>query len=233
MIDRYKRLATPVSAVLFVAATVVAISLGSSPDSKASGAKVIAWFHDHHTAATAQSILFAYAGVLGFVYFATVASFLRRRGADVLALTTAGGGVLFAGGLALAAGTNAAILDRVTHISADTAQTLNLVQNDLFWPMMFAGLFLSTLGMGVSMLRTGALPKALGIITVIVGVAAGTGIASWPAFMASGPLTLVIAGFVYHRLGQPQQWQEIALPDVPQPRAARNGAPAAKEPSKS
>ena len=79
-------------------------------------------------------------------------------------------------------------------------------------PAMFAGLGIAVLSIGVAELRTKSLPKALGIITTIVGVVALTGIGSWLAFMAAGPLALVIAGYVYERMGRPAQ---ITMPDVP------------------
>ncbi|MDQ1696187.1 MAG: hypothetical protein QOJ03_1540, partial [Frankiaceae bacterium] len=100
---------------------------------------------------------------------------------------------------------------------ASAAQALNQVQEDLFFVTLFGGLMLATLAMGIAMLRTKALPKALGIVTVIVGVVAASGIASWFAFMATGPLTIVIAGYVYQRLGQPAS---VTMPDVPAPRIA-------------
>jgi hypothetical protein len=77
---------------------------------------------------------------------------------------------------------------------------------------------LVTLAIGLSILRTQAMPKALGIITVIVGVVALSGIGSWFGFMAGGPLTLVLAGYLYQRTGQPEQ---ITMPDVPDQRTHR------------
>ena len=81
----------------------------------------------------------------------------------------------------------------------------------LFRSVLFAGFALATTSAGVAMLRTKALPTALGVVTTIVGVGFATGIVSWFAFMATGPLTLVIAAYVYARSGQPT---EITLPDA-------------------
>jgi MFS family permease len=221
MVDRYKRLATPVAAVLLVALFVVAISLGSSPDSSASGAKVIQWYHDHRTAMNAQSFLFAYSALAGLAYFACVAGYLRGRGAQVLAATTMAGAAIFAAGMLLGAAANTVIIDRVNHINTTTAQTLNIISNDLFAFMFFGGLCAATLSVGVSIIRTRALPLALGIVSAVIGVADATGIVSWPAALLTGPLVLVTAGYVYVRQGSPQ---EITLPEIPAARSSTETA---------
>jgi hypothetical protein len=53
---------------------------------------------------------------------------------------------------------------------------------------------------------------------------AASGIGGWFAFMGSGPLILVIAGYLYQRTGQPDA---ITIPDVPDQRAS---APAVEAP---
>jgi hypothetical protein len=115
---------------------------------------------------------------------------------------------LFAVGLCVAAGLNAALADSPRKLGTSAAQALNVLQNDAFGFVLFAGLGLAVGSIGIAMLRTHSLPKALGIITVIVGVAAATP-AGWFALLASGPLTLVIAAYVYRALGRPT---EITLP---------------------
>ena len=207
--DRFKRLA-PLAGVLMVAGVFVTIAVGNTPDSTASGTRVLAFYEHHHTAVYVACFFLAYAAAAAVLYFVSVASYLRRCGSDVLATTTVVGGAICAGGMLLGAGALGASNDAPGRMSAETARTLNIIQSDLFAPALFAGLAIATLSMGVAMLRTNALPKALGIITVVVGVVAFSAIGTWPAFMASGILTIVIAGFVYQRLGRPQ---EIRIPD--------------------
>jgi hypothetical protein len=214
--ERSKQLA-PLAGVVFVAGIVAAIVVGQTPDSTASGSKVVAYYQHHQTAINFAGFALAYAAAAAILYFVSVASYLRRCGADLLATTTVVGGAICAGGLLVGAGLLAAANDSPGKMPADVARTLNIAQNDVFVPILFAGLAVATLSMGVAMLRTKALPKALGIVTVVVGVVAFTGIGSWFAFMATGPLTLVIAGYVYKRLGTPGQ---ITMPDVPTARMA-------------
>lgn len=208
---RARRLA-PFAGYLMVACLVVVITAtGSTPDAKDSGAKVIAFFTHHKTSTHVSDFLLAYAALAAVVYFTAVAGFLRSRGSQLLASTTIGGAILAAAGLCLAAGLDEALVDQPGRLSTTSAQALNLLNNDMFGILLFAGFALATTSAGVAMLRTKALPTALGVVTTIVGVGFATGIASWFAFMASGPLTLVIAAYVYARSAQPS---EITLPDA-------------------
>ena len=188
--ERSKQLA-PLAGVIFVAGVVTAIVVGQTPDSTASGTKVIAYYQHHHTAITFAGFALAYSAAAAILYFVSVAGYLRRCGADLLATTTVVGGAICAGALLLGAGLLGAATDSPGKMPPDVARTLNIAQTDVFVPMVLVGVAVATLSMGVAMLRTKALPKALGIITVVVGVVAFSGIGSWFAFMASGPLTLV------------------------------------------
>lgn len=216
MTDRWKRLVPPVAGVAMVITIVVAIALGNTPDAGSSGTKVLSYFTSHHGRMNADIILLAYSSAAAVVFYAGLASYLRRRGSDLLATITIVGGAIMAVGFALGAGTTAAINDHSGKLSADAAQALNNLNEDIFFVALFGGLALATLATGISILRTNAMPKALGIITVVVGVVSVSGIGSWFGFMASGPLTLVLAGYLYQRTGQPEQ---ITLPDVPEQRA--------------
>jgi hypothetical protein len=218
MADRWKRLA-PISGVLFVGLMVATLAItGNSPDGKAGGAKVIAYYAAHHGRTNLSVLFLGYAAVFAVVYFVSVAHFLRARGAEMMATLTVAGGVVMATSLAMAAGAAAALSDGNGHLTAASAQAVNLVTTDIWFVGLFAGIAVATLAMAISMLRTHALPKALGIVTLVVGIVAASGIGTWFAFLASGPLTIVIALYVYQRLGQPQS---ITLPGVPnQPVAA-------------
>jgi len=208
---RARRLA-PFAGYLMVALIFVGLAVVSdSPDSKASGAKVIAFVQHHKTAIHVQTFLLAYAALAAVVYFASIAQFLRTRGSQVLATTTVAGAALFASGLCVAVGINESLADQPGRLSESAAQTMNVLGQDVFAILMFAGLALAMGSAGVAMLRTKSLPIALGVITTIAGVAAGTGIVAWFGFLGTGVLTLVIAPYVYSRTGTPA---EITLPDA-------------------
>jgi hypothetical protein len=212
MADRWKRLA-PLSGFVFVALVVVSIAVsGDQPDLGAGPAEIAAYYASHDGVTTAQVVMLAYAALAACVFFASVGQFLRDRGAQLMATLTLVGGVLFAVGLGLAAGMSAALTEAQGHFTASQMQVLNAVSMDLFWPLTIGGMIMATLAMGAAILRTRALPKALGIVTLVVGIVGISGIGSWFGFMGAGVTTLVIAGFVYARLGQPAT---VSLPDVP------------------
>lgn len=221
MTDRWKRLVPPIAGVAFVALTVVGILLSNTPDTGASGAKVLAYYKSHHGRNGVSIFMFGYAAVFAVVFYAGMASFLRRRGSDLLATLTMVGGAMMAVALGIGAGSAAALGDGTNKLSADAAQALNQVSEDIFFVTLFGGLMVATLAIGIAVLRTQSMPKALGIVTVIVGVGALSGIGAWFAFMATGPLTLVLAGYLYQRTGQPDS---ITMPDVPGQRAATEPA---------
>jgi hypothetical protein len=225
MTDRWKRLVPPVAGVLMVAGLVVAISMGSTPSSGSSGSKVLAYFQSHHGRQSASIFLLGYSAVTALVFYTGLASYLRRRGSDILATLTVVGGAVMAIGLMLGAGSTAALTDSTGKITPAAAQALNQVNEDIFFLALFGGLAVATLAIGIGILRTKAMPKALGIVTVIVGVGAVSGIGAWFAFMASAPLTLALCWFLYQRTGQQD---EISMPDVPGQRAAEPAAEQAK-----
>ena len=228
MTDRWKRIVPPVAGIGLVACIVAAfILMGGSPGAGDSGAKVAAWFGSHHGRAVAASFFFAYACAVAMVFYVGMAGYLRRRGSHLLSAMTAAGGIVLAGGLAAGAGLLAAITDSTGKLGDSTLQTLNQIGSDAPWLAMIVGSAVATLSIGIASLRTQAFPKALGIITVVVGVVQVAGPVSWFGFMATAPLTLVWAGFLYQRTGQPDT---ITMPDVP---AQRDVAAEASAPSRS
>jgi hypothetical protein len=212
MAERWKRLA-PLSGIVFVGLVVASIVIsGNQPDVNDGPSKVAAYYETHHGRTIAQVALLAYAALFAVVYFVSVSHFLRSRGSQLMATLTVVGGALFAVGCGLGAGGLAGLSEATNHFTADQLQLMNTVANDMFWPMMMVGTTVATLAIGVSTLQTRALPKALGIITVIVGVVLLSGIGTWFGFMATGPLTIVIACYVAVRLGRPTS---ISLPEMP------------------
>jgi hypothetical protein len=165
--------------------------------------------------------MLAYIAAAATLYFTSLAAFLRRSGSQLLAATTTVGGALFAAGTLLGTGALVAINDGPQNFSPEMARALNVIQSDLFFPLVIGGFAIATLSSGVSLIRTRALPLAMGIITTIVGVVAVSGIASWFGFLAGGPLILVTAVYVYARTGPSSQ---ITLPDVPGQRQVKETA---------
>lgn len=224
MTDRWKRLVPPLAGIGLVGCVITAfILMGSSPSAGDSGAKVMAWFTSHHSRALTAGYFFAYACAVAVVFYVGMAAYLRRRGSQVLSTLTAAGGIVMAGGLVFASGLLIAMTDSTSKLGDNTVQTLNQIGSDAPWMAMIVGSAVATLSIGIASLRTQAFPKALGIITVVVGVVQVLGPISWFGFMATAPLTLVWAGYLYQRTGQPDA---ITMPDVPAQREVAAETPA-------
>lgn len=213
MTDRWKRIVPPLAGVGLVVGFVLSLSiLSNSPGAGDSGAKVARYFASHHGRAETTAVLFTYAAGMALVYFIGMAAYLRRCGSQILAALTTAGGIVMATGMMVAAGTLAATIDRMGKLDDSTLQTINQLGSDLPWIAVVGGSAIATLSIGIASLRTQAFPKALGIITVAVGVVGITGIGSWFALMGTGPLTLALAYYLYERTGRPET---ITMPDVP------------------
>jgi hypothetical protein len=198
--------------VVFVALMIVVLALPSSPSDKATGEKVIAFFRAHHAAVQAQNLLLAYAALALVVFFAALATYLRSRGANILATTTVGGAVLAAAGMCMGAGLSQAGVAQYKRMTPSIAQTINLLGDNAFGFMLFAGMTLAWLAAGLAMVRTSAMPRPVAIIAVVIGVASATEVLSWIAFLAGGLLTLYVSWNLYQALARPT---EITLPGVP------------------
>lgn len=223
MTDRWKRIVPPVAGISLVGCVITAfILMGGSPSAGDSGAKVAAWFTAHHDRANVAAYFMAYACAVAVVFYVGMAGYLRRRGSHTLSGLTAAGGIVMASGLAAAAGLLGAITDHTSKLGDNTLQALNQIGSDAPFLALIVGSAVATLAIGLASLRTQAFPKALGIVTVIVGVVQVLGPLSWFGFMATGPLTLVWAGYLYQRTGQPES---ITIPEVPDQRAAEPAAP--------
>jgi hypothetical protein len=207
---RLTRLA-PLTGVAYVGCVVAATVMPSSPDVNASSAKVITYYTAHHTAMQAQTYLLAYAAVFVVFFAGVVAGYLRGRGATNLAPAIVGGAVLMAVGLATGAAINSVLTDHTSGLTASSAQTLNRLSNDLPFIALFAGLCTLMLATGIAMLTTKSFPAWVGWVTIVIGIAAATGIGSWPALLASGLWTLGISSVLVRRAGKPA---DITMPDV-------------------
>ena len=79
MSGQLSRLTTPVTGVLFVGLTLVSIATGgSTPDSNASGAHVIAFYEAHRHSQRVSNILFVFAALFLVFFAGSVHGYLRR-----------------------------------------------------------------------------------------------------------------------------------------------------------
>jgi len=163
-----------VAGLVFVALFIASGSIApQSPNSHASAAKVIAYYHEHKTAIFVQAYIIQVAILEGIFFF----WFLRDR-LSVFApnrpLANIGfaGAVLFAASGGIAAGTLWCLADAVNHVGPSTMQTLNVMQNDFNGVLASAGVALFLVGTGIALIRSATLPRWLGWVAIVLAVPA-------------------------------------------------------------
>jgi hypothetical protein len=190
--SRWERLA-PLTGVLSVAIIVAVFAIGgSTPEEHDSAAKVQAFYSAHHD--KHKSLAFILAIAIPFLVFfvSSLRNDLRRAGGTAQFANAAfAGGVLAAGGFAILAAVHLALVAAAGSANTiGTTQTLNVLDNSDFIPAA-SGVGLLVLAAGASAVRHGGLPKWLGWLGVVIGIAAFTP-AGFFAFLAGG-LWIIIA----------------------------------------
>jgi hypothetical protein len=200
MSDRWSRRA-PLTAVIFAALAVAGfvISNGNSPNSDASGAKVIAYYQAHGSDSQTSDFFFVFAYIFFFFFAGSLRAHLRA-GAEALSAVSLAGATLLVAGIGLFGGTDLALADHPNLLTPDAAQALNLLNNDMFFPVA-AGSCVFYISAGLAIVRSGALPKWLGWVAVVLGVISVSP-AFFVGFLAAIPWAL-ITGIVMYRRGGP------------------------------
>jgi len=191
--SRWERLA-PLTGVVAVVIIVAVFSIGgSTPDEHDSASKVWAYYSRHHDKQTALAFILAIALPFLVFFASTLRHELRRAGGTgQLATAAFGGGVLAAAGFGLLATVHIALSsagERV--VTQGTVQTLNVLDNNDFVPAV-AGVALLVLAAGLSVVRHGGLPRWLGWVAIVLGIAAFTP-AGFIAFLAGGVWIIVVS----------------------------------------
>jgi len=172
--------------VLIVLAAVIG---GETPDFDASPAEIV----DYYEGSTQVWVSFlATLGAISFVFFAaTLRSALRRaEGLSTLVLI---GGALFGFGLAIFSGLTFALSDLAdsdNRVDPGALQALNSLNTDLFFPV-FVGVCVFYFSTALAIFSTGALPRWLGWVTLVLAVISLLGPGAFLAFLALAPWTLV------------------------------------------
>ena len=214
--DRRLRRWVGVAGLVFVVLVVLSgVLSGNAPNTHASAAKVVAFYHKHKSGIAAQAYFVEAAIFVGLFFF----WYLRDLVATVPAnrrLATIGfaGVVIFAVSGGMSAGLNWAAADSVGHVDPTVTQTLNVLQMDLvnFVTGPGAGVFL--VATGIALIRSGILGRWLGWVGVILGVVS----LILPFF---GPLPtglwVLIASIVIlvQSRGAVSRQEEPAIPPIP------------------
>jgi hypothetical protein len=201
MSGRLSRLA-PLTGVLFAVMGVAAgMSGGETPEANASAVTVIAYYTSHRSEIETSSILFALTFLVGVLFAASLRSYLRRTPAaeGAAAIVPVGAAIMLIGA-ALGAGVEYGLARNISHLSPAAAQAVNVVSNEIFLPLL-AGVCVFSLASGVAILRGAALPKWLGWVAIVMGIAALIPPAFFPMLILLVLWSIVVSILMYRRSG--------------------------------
>jgi len=138
---------------------------------------------------------------LFLVFFAgSLRGYLRRKpAAEAASALVPVGAALLAVGLTVVSGIDYALADVPSHLGAGAAQALNVLDNDVFFTVLVGGGVFG-IASAVAILRGATLPKWLGWVAVVLGIAMMT-----PAFWLAGIVlfvwVLIVSTLIYLRSG--------------------------------
>jgi hypothetical protein len=185
-----------VFSILFVVANVF---LGSTPNVNASPIKIVDYFHSHKGSVIAGVFVVAFAALAFAFFLAALRRALSNSNVDSSHVSAAIliGGAVYLGGLLLMCVLDVGLTDAAHYHLQGAAQTLNVLQNDAWVPVV-VGLSIVALSTGIASLRGHALPRWLGWASIALGILAVSGPLGAIAFLLA-PLWTLAVGVVLIR----------------------------------
>jgi hypothetical protein len=181
------RLIGPLTGIVFVVLVVIAFIVGGeTPNIDDSPQKIVSFYNDHDSEQQVSAALVAL-GSVAFVFFlTTLRRALRPAAGDEGGLSTVTllGGLMIVVGASIFAGIGFTLGDAVDHLPASAVLALNALNSDLFFPIA-VGTAVFNLGLALAILRHGGLPRPLGWLALVVGIAGATPLGFF-AFLATG-----------------------------------------------
>jgi hypothetical protein len=192
--SKSKEWLVPLTGVGFIVVAIVSFIVGGEPKDASHPAREIAeWYTDNKDAVQISAFIGMAATVLLVFFGAYLRNVLRAAagGADMLSLVSFIGIVVVAVGLAIDTTISIALAERADDIDPIAVQSLQALWDNDFVPIAL-GILLFLWATGLSVLRTGALPKWIGWIMILLGVVALTPI-GFASFIGTAVLILVIS----------------------------------------
>jgi hypothetical protein len=191
----------PASGVLAAVLVAIAFFAGpNSPGDDATGAQVIAWYGSHHTSDFVFDIVGGLA-VLFLVLFAVALARQVRTGDRWLAHGALAGAVFGGVGFLTSIGFDAVLAQDHNHLTIASAQTLSLLENDFFLPIL-VGFALFGILTGLAVVVGRILPKWMGWVMFVFGLACLAGPIGFFGLLAT-ILWVLVAGIWMVKQGPP------------------------------
>jgi hypothetical protein len=199
----------PASGTLAGVLVAIAFFAGpNSPGDNATGAQVIAWYGSHHTSDFVFDVIGGLA-VLFFVLFAVALARQVRTGDRWLAHGALGAAVFGGVGFVTSVGFDAVLAQDHNHLTIASAQTLSLLENDFFLPIL-VGFALFGILTGLAVVVGRILPKWMGWVMFVFGLACFAGPIGFFGLLAT-MLWVLVAGIWLVKQGPPVP-QRATLP---------------------
>jgi hypothetical protein len=174
LLNRLSRLA-PLTGVAFSALAAAAFATAAgAPSSTAGGERVIAFYEAHGSSAQASDYLWMLAFAFLLLFAGSLRAFLRRTPAtEALSSLVLAGAAVLAAGAGVYFGFDYTLATTSGRLAPAAAQALNVLALKLFLPVS-AGGFVFGIASGLAILRGAQLPKWLGWLAIVIGIATVT-----------------------------------------------------------
>ena len=198
---RLLALTGPVFALLFLLALFFVDDDG--PGDKATGEVVVDYVKDHEGSMLVGAFGGAPMAALLVLFFSHLAAVARERSdaAGAGPAVMVAGAVLWGAGLVGGSALQLAAVDAADDNQAQVAQTVYVLLN-ADWVPFIAGVAVTLLGAGMTVLRVAVLPRWLGWVGLVVGIIALLGPGGFLGFFV-GPLWMLVGGVLLLREEQP------------------------------
>ena len=184
----------PLTGAAFIVVAIIGFIVGGEPKDASHPATEIAnWYIDNKNSVEVSAFIGVAATVLLVFFGAYLRDVLRvaAGGADMLSLVSFIGVVVVAIGFSIDATISLAIAERADDIDPIAVQSLQALWDNDFIPIAL-GTLLFLWATGISVVRSGALPKWIGCIMLLLGVVALTPL-GFASFIGTAVLILVIS----------------------------------------
>jgi hypothetical protein len=177
----------PLTGILFVVLFIVAVLIGGeTPDTDDAPAKIVDFYLDNDTEQSLASAVLALGCVALVFFLGTLRRALRAVAGDEGGLSTVVllGGLVIAVGASIFAGIGFTLGDAADDLPPSAILTLNALNSDMFFTVA-VGTAVFNLALALAVLRHGGLPRPLGWLALVLGIAGLTPLGFF-AFVATG-----------------------------------------------
>jgi hypothetical protein len=177
----------PLTGILFVVLVIVAFLVsGETPATDDSPREIVDFYLDNDDSQAAGSAVLALGCVALIFFLGTLRRSLRAAAGDDGGLSTVVllGGVVLAVGASIFAGIGFTLGDAADELPPSAILTLNALNSDMFFTVA-VGTAVFNLALALAVLRHGGLPRPLGWVALVIGIAGLTPLGFF-AFLATG-----------------------------------------------